>query len=72
MDNVKCRALGEVFECKGLKLRVVRGISCSTCAFYTSKMTCGASDIGANGILGPCAGVTREDGRDIVFKLEED
>lgn len=71
MEGIKCRALGEVFECKGMKLRVARGITCSGCLFRTS-IGCCAGDRGVYGIIGPCARTWREDNNDVIFILEED
>ena len=71
MEGIKCRALGEVFECKGMKLRVARGRTCRACVFSASIGVCYASHMGIGGIIGPCTSAAREDNNDVIFILEE-
>ena len=70
MEGIKCRALGEVFECKGMKVRVARGITCYGCVFSTS-IGCCAGNRGVCGIIGPCSRATREDNNDVIFMYVE-
>ena len=65
------RAIGEVFDFKGVKLQVkdaVRKISCNGCYFDKSEYKC--SDV--HNCIGYCYEPFRSDGKDVVFVEVED
>ena len=62
------RAIGEVFEFEGIKLKVVESVlGCMGCFFDAEKM-CTANDC----LVGECAICYREDKKSVNFKLLEE
>ena len=60
------RAIGEIFEFDGEKLKVVECEGCKGC-FFDISYNCDADDY-----VGECSDYFRKDGKNVIFKLLEE
>lgn len=61
------RPIGEQFDYKGVKLKVVRASDdyCTGCYFYKNESSCSYS---VRDAIGPCGSFTRSDLQSVIFK----
>ena len=66
------RKIGEVFECNGVRLKVVEGEGCENCYFHNLVLFGNVCKCGEYmKIRGKC-GIIREDGKSVQFVKVED
>ena len=65
------RAIGEIFESDGKKLKVIKDdfLSCKGCFFYINN-NCDTED--DYDYVGECSDYFRKDGKSVIFKLLEE
>lgn len=67
MSKYITRPLGEIFEVKGIKLKVVKHKTCEGCYFEGI-----AECLNYRGNTGYCGKLVRDDNRNVIFKRIEE
>lgn len=66
------REIGDIFECNGVKLKVVEAVDssyCIGCYFDKEKVTCCHPNV--RDTIGLCGKTRRKDGKSIMFRVAE-